>query len=122
MMVSTKGRYALRLMVDLALHDNGKFIALKDVSARQKISIKYLEQIVTPLNRAGLLKSGRGAQGGYRLAKTQRITPLEKSFGRSRAALHRFPVWRMRRTSVKIMTPVPRLNFGRDCTKWSMNI
>ncbi len=69
MMVSTKGRYALRLMVDLALHDNGKFIALKDVSARQKISIKYLEQIVTPLNRAGLLKSGRGAQGGYRLAK-----------------------------------------------------
>ena len=54
--------------------------------------------------------------------KTQRITPLEKSFGRSRAALHRFPVWRMRRTSVKIMTPVPRLNFGRDCTKWSMNI
>ena len=68
MMVSTKGRYALRLMVDLALHDNGKFIALKDVSARQKISIKYLEQIVTPLNRAGLLKSGRGAQGGYRLS------------------------------------------------------
>ncbi len=118
MMVSTKGRYALRLMVDLALHDNGKFIALKDVSARQKISIKYLEQIVTPLNRAGLLKSGRGAQGGYRLAKnTQRIIPLEKSFGRLRAALHRFPVWRMRRTSVKIMTPVPRLNFGRDCTK-----
>ena len=58
MMVSTKGRYALRLMVDLAPHDNGKFIALKDVSARQKISIKYLEQIVTPLNRAGLLKSG----------------------------------------------------------------
>lgn len=70
MMVSTKGRYALRLMVDLALHDNGKFIALKDVSARQKISIKYLEQIVTPLNRAGLLKSGRGAQGGYRLTKS----------------------------------------------------
>ena len=101
MMVSTKGRYALRLMVDLALHDNGKFIALKDVSARQKISIKYLATA---------------------LQKTQRITPLEKSFGRSRAALHRFPVWRMRRTSVKIMTPVPRLNFGRDCTKWSMNI
>ena len=60
MMVSTKGRYALRLMVDLALHDNGKFIALKDVSARQKISIKYLEQIVTPLNRAGLLKRCTG--------------------------------------------------------------
>ena len=69
MMVSTKGRYALRLMVDLALHDNGKFIALKDVSARQKISIKYLEQIVTPLARVGLVKSERGSQGGYRLTK-----------------------------------------------------
>lgn len=69
MKVSTKGRYALRLMVDLAMNENGKFIALKDVSERQKISIKYLEQIVTPLNRANLLKSGRGAQGGYRLAK-----------------------------------------------------
>ena len=122
MMVSTKGRYALRLMVDLALHDNGKFIALKDVSARQKISIKYLEQIVTPLNRAGLLKSGRGAQGGYRLAKNTTDYTVGEILRRSRAALHRFPVWRMRRTSVKIMTPVPRLNFGRDCTKWSMNI
>lgn len=69
MRVSTKGRYALRLMVDLAAHDSGKFIALKDVSERQDISMKYLEQIVTPLNRAGLLKSGRGAQGGYRLAR-----------------------------------------------------
>lgn len=69
MKVSTKGRYALRLMVDLAINESGKFIALKDVSKRQKISVKYLEQIVTPLNRAGLLKSGRGAQGGYRLSK-----------------------------------------------------
>lgn len=69
MKVSTKGRYALRLMVDLALNDKGKYIALKDVSERQNISVKYLEQIVTPLNRTGLLKSGRGAQGGYRLAR-----------------------------------------------------
>ncbi len=69
MKVSTKGRYALRLMIDLALHDTGKYISLKDVSERQNISVKYLEQIVTPLNRAGLLKSGRGAQGGYRLAR-----------------------------------------------------
>ena len=69
MKVSTKGRYALRLMIDLAINENGKFMAIKDVSERQKISIKYLEQIVTPLNRAGLLKSGRGAQGGYRLAR-----------------------------------------------------
>lgn len=69
MKVSTKGRYALRLMIDLAEHDHGSFIPLKDISARQNISIKYLEQIVNQLSRSGLLRSVRGAQGGYRLAK-----------------------------------------------------
>lgn len=69
MKVSTKGRYALRLMIDLAEHDHGSFIPLKDISARQDISIKYLEQIVNQLSRSGLLRSVRGAQGGYRLAK-----------------------------------------------------
>ena len=69
MKVSTKGRYALRLMVDLGLQEEDSYISLKDISRRQNISIKYLEQIVTPLNRAGLVRSARGAQGGYRLAK-----------------------------------------------------
>ena len=69
MKVSTKGRYALRLMIDLAEHDHGSFIPLKEISARQGISIKYLEQIVNQLSRSGLLRSVRGAQGGYRLAK-----------------------------------------------------
>lgn len=69
MKFSTKGRYALRLMVDLAQQDPGVNIALRDISARQEISVKYLEQIVAPLSRAGLLKSIRGAQGGYRLAR-----------------------------------------------------
>lgn len=69
MKVSTKGRYALRLMIDLAEHDNGSFIPLKEISARQDISIKYLEQIVNQLGRSGLLRSVRGAQGGYRLSR-----------------------------------------------------
>ena len=69
MKISTKGRYALRMVIDLAEHTEDGFISLKDIAARQGLSKKYLEQIVTPLNRAGLLKSGRGAQGGYRLAK-----------------------------------------------------
>ena len=70
MKVSTKGRYALRLMIDLGIHGtDDKYISLKDISARQNISIKYLEQIVTPLHRAGLVRSIRGAQGGYRLSK-----------------------------------------------------
>lgn len=69
MKVSTKGRYALRLMIDLAEHDRGDYIPLKEISARQNVSVKYLEQIVNQLSRAGLLRSVRGAQGGYRLAK-----------------------------------------------------
>ena len=69
MKVSTKGRYALRLMIDLAEHDSGEYIPLRDISDRQGISIKYLEQIVTQLSRAGFLRSVRGAQGGYRLAR-----------------------------------------------------
>lgn len=66
--ISTKGRYALRLMLDLALHNNGEFIRIKAIAARQEISEKYLEQIISILNRAGYVKSARGAQGGYRLA------------------------------------------------------
>lgn len=68
MKVSTKGRYALRMMYDMAVNDNGSAIPLKDIANRQSISIKYLEQIVILLNRAGFVKSVRGAQGGYRLA------------------------------------------------------
>ena len=69
MKISTKGRYALRVMIDLALHDTGEYIALKDISTRQGITIKYLEQIVTRLNKAGYLRSMRGNNGGHRLAK-----------------------------------------------------
>ena len=69
MKISTKGRYALRLMVDLAEHRDNGFIALKDVAKRQNISKKYLEQIVPVLNGAGLLTTNRGNRGGYKLAK-----------------------------------------------------
>lgn len=68
MKISTKGRYALRMMYDMAVNDNGSAMPLKDIAKRQNISIKYLEQIVIMLNRAGYVKSLRGAQGGYRLA------------------------------------------------------
>lgn len=69
MKVSTKGRYALRLMLDLAFHDNGDLVRVKDISERQGISEKYLEQIIAVLKKAGYVKSLRGAQGGYKLAK-----------------------------------------------------
>ena len=70
MKISTRGRYALRFMIDLAQHNNGEYIALKDVSQRQNISIKYLEQITSLLSKFGLLLSVRGPQGGYKLSKT----------------------------------------------------
>ena len=69
MKISTKGRYALRLMLDLALNDTGEPVRIKDISIRQEISDKYLEQIVSVLNKAGFVKSIRGPQGGYRLTK-----------------------------------------------------
>ena len=70
MKISTKGRYALRLMIDLAEHENDGFVALKDIAERQNISKKYLEQIVPVLNRNGALMTNRGYQGGYKLAKS----------------------------------------------------
>ena len=69
MKISTKGQYALRLMMDIAGHDGAGFVSLKDVASREGLSMKYLEQIAGTLSKAGMLQSGRGAQGGYRLTK-----------------------------------------------------
>ncbi|NLB89612.1 MAG: Rrf2 family transcriptional regulator [Clostridiales bacterium] len=69
MKISTKGRYGLRLMLDLSLQEKEVFVPLKEIAARQQLPEKYLEQIITPLNRAGFLKGARGAQGGYQLTK-----------------------------------------------------
>ena len=69
MKISTKGRYALRLMIDLAMYGTESYVPIKSVSRRQEISEKYLEQIITQLSRAKLVKSARGAQGGYQLSK-----------------------------------------------------
>lgn len=70
MKISTKGRYALRLMLDLAINHTGSYIPLKTVAQRQEISDKYLEQIIHQLSKAGFVQSARGAQGGYRLTRT----------------------------------------------------
>lgn len=67
MMISTKGRYALRIMIDLAQHDSDIPVSVREIADRQDISGKYMEQIIGVLTRAGLLRSVRGAQGGYHL-------------------------------------------------------
>ncbi len=69
MKVSTKGRYALRIMIDLSLNNDGSYISLKDIAMRQGISFKYLEQIMSLLNKAGYLETLRGNNGGYRLSR-----------------------------------------------------
>ena len=70
MMISTKGRYALRIMVDVAQHDGEMPVSVREIAQRQDISGKYMEQIISVLTRSGLLRSIRGAQGGYQLAKS----------------------------------------------------
>lgn len=77
MKISTKGRYGLRVMIDLATYSVDKHIPLREISKRQNITIKYLEQIMTPLLRAGYVTSFRGNNGGYQLA----CAPADVSVG-----------------------------------------
>ena len=70
MKISTRGRYGIRLLIDLAEHSNEPHVSLASVAERQKISIRYLEQVAVILRRAGFIRSVKGASGGYALAKT----------------------------------------------------
>lgn len=72
MKISTRGRYALRLMIDLAQHQNKEYISLKEISIRQDITVRYLEQIIAILLKAGFVQSSRGKSGGYRLTRHPR--------------------------------------------------
>lgn len=69
MMVSTRGRYALRAMIDVAEHNTGEYIPLKEIAERQEISEKYLENILSTLTKAGFLTGMRGKGGGYKLSR-----------------------------------------------------
>ncbi|MBQ3284824.1 MAG: Rrf2 family transcriptional regulator, partial [Ruminococcus sp.] len=69
MMVSTRGRYALRVLIDLSEHNNGSYIPMKDVAARQEISLKYLERILPTLTKAKLIEGVHGKGGGYKLTR-----------------------------------------------------
>ena len=77
MKVSTRGRYALRVLIDLAEHNNGSYIPMKDVAARQELSLKYLERIVPTLTKAKLIAGVHGKGGGYKLTRS----PEEYSVG-----------------------------------------
>ncbi len=107
MKISTKGRYALRMLTDLAVNKDKGFIALKDIAERQQISKKYLEQIVPLFNGSGILEANRGFQGGYRLASSP----------------ENYTVGDVLRLTEGSLAPVPCLDFnpagcekGEDCT------
>ena len=74
--ISTKGRYALRMLIELASHTEEGFVSLKEISENQGISKKYLEQIVPMLNKSGILRTNRGNRGGYMLARSARETTV----------------------------------------------
>ena len=68
-MISTKGRYSIRILLDLAEHRNGSYTPMKEVAARQEISLKYIEKLMPALKGAGLIESSHGIGGGYRLTR-----------------------------------------------------
>lgn len=88
MKISTRGRYSLRMMIDLAQHYNDGYIALKDISERQDISKKYLEQIIPFLNRSNLLISNKGHMGGYKLAKAPSLITVRDILESAEGSLH----------------------------------
>ncbi|MCD7828233.1 MAG: Rrf2 family transcriptional regulator [Clostridiales bacterium] len=101
MMVSTKGRYALRVMIDLAQCGGDRLVPLMDISQRQGISEKYLEGIMSSLSKEGLVYAARGAHGGYRLVKT----PDEYS------------IFSILKTTEKTLAPVACLDCGNECSR-----
>ena len=86
-MISTRGRYSIRILLDLAEHSNGEFIPMKEVAARQGISLKYIERIMSVLKTGGMVDSLHGIGGGYRLKRAIRgdfvgyIDPCRRGFG-----------------------------------------
>ena len=112
MMVSTKGRYALRIMADLAENQEGGPVSLKDIAERENISIKYLEIIVSSLNKNGLLKSVRGKNGGYMLNREPKDIQLLQFSMRQRVAL--LPLRALVTATAKMHQAVKLTFFGRN--------
>ncbi len=118
MKISTKGRYALRLMIDLAQNYDNGYITIKSISERQEISVKYLEQIINVLSRAGFVKSTRGPQGGYRLANRREYT-AGMILRQIEGASSRWPAWKTSRTNVPAATNARRWSCGSSSMRRS---
>lgn len=88
MLISTKGRYATRMLLDIALNQKNGYVPMKDIAMRQNLSKKYLEQFTAQLARAGLLEIKRGAQGGYRLIADPADITLADILSLTEGSLH----------------------------------
>ena len=117
MKISTKGRYALRIMIDLAVYSKETCIPLKDISERQGITIKYMEQIMPLLTRAGYVKSFRGNNGGYKLAYDPKKYTVGQILRQRKEAFLRSHVLKMNRTGVCVIKSVRQYSFGKGCKK-----
>lgn len=117
MLISTKGRYALRVMIDLAQNKESGHVAMKIVAARQGISLKYLERILPVLTKNGLIEGVHGKGGGYRLSVNQKNIRSEKSFVLRRETLLRSHAWNAMHLSVKEKISVTQLECGLIFTK-----
>ena len=113
MKISTKGRYALRMVIDLAEHADDGFISLKDIAARQGLSKKYLEQIVPLLNKTGMLSTTRGYQGGYNSQNPRRNAPSVRSYRPLKAASPRSPASSTLQTPASAAPPATRSRSGK---------
>ena len=120
--ISTKGRYALRMMLDLAQHQGDGYVALKEIAARQGISKKYLEQIVPMLTRGDFLLTNRGYQGGYRLARTPEKYTVGEILRLTRGAFRRFPASKPSRICASGPRAVSLCRCGRGLKRSFRNI
>ena len=117
MKISTRGRYAIRVMLDLAEHNNGEYIPLMDIAKRQEISEKYLESIVSVLSKQKFVKALRGKGGGYRLNIRSEVSCVSR-----KVQWHRLPVWMIIRISARERHPAKHCRCGKVSISCSMNI
>ena len=117
MKISTKGRYALRFMLDLAAHGEGRYVPLKEISARQGVSLKYLEQIVSQFGKLGLLESVRDRRVAIVWQNGQRITQWVRSCGMRKASWLRWPAWSRRSIPAPARLNVRLCRSGKGFTR-----
>lgn len=117
MKVSTRGRYALRLMIDLAQHRDEGYISLKEISARQDVTVRYLEQIIAILLKAGFVQSFRGKAGGYRLSRHPREYTTEDILKLTEGSLLPLSCTASHENPCRGRPAAPRCLSGAGCNK-----